>query len=389
MAIIGPAFAMIGRFAGRLLNSALGWATILLFGKVEGSKQTLLLVIALGSLLWVVTLVGVIFPDVGTLVLAFVPVPDFISDGIVRLIMLGLALLIPLAIGVAAVFIAEKQNRPSGKDLITAVLRGYPFTLVLAVTIIILAGASLIRKVRSLYKRWEDAHVPMVVKPGGYDHVLEDLEGVLDKAELDVTARPAPRILSVPPRLLEKVAGKALGGLVPDRLMLLAGGGLEVLVYPSDVAISGTKDAMARARAAIASQLTHSPAYLTTSAESERIEDEIQGIARDSQADIGVDAIRTRLQELDGKLARLTVPFDEWETVYRERLQVERDLLSRRLGEEPQPPGLADLKSLPPRGDAPSPVAERALAIGGLVLLAVDVLLLAFDRLRPRNRRRA
>lgn len=390
MALIGPLFAMVGRFAGKLLNSALGWATILLFGKVAGSKQTLLLVIALGSLLWVVTLVGIIFPDIGTLVLAFVPVPDFIDDGIVRLIMLGLALLIPLLIGVAAIFVMEKDRRPTGTGLITAVFRGYPFTLVLAVTIVILAGASLFRKVRSMIKRWEDAHVPVVVKPGGYDRVLQDLEDVLDQAELDVAPRPAPAILSVPPRLLDAVAGKALGGLVPDTLMVLGGRELEVLVYPSDVAISGTKDATARARAAIASQLTHSPAYLTTSAEAERIEDEIVAIAKDGRAtDVSVDAIRTRLHELDSKLARLAVPFDEWETVYRERLQVERDILSRRLGEEPQHPGVADLVPLPPRGDGPSPLLERALAVGGVALLAADVVLLLIDRLRPRRRRRA
>ncbi len=380
---------MVGRFAGKLLNSALGWATILLFGKVAGSKQTLLLVIALGSLLWVVTLVGIIFPDIGTLVLAFVPVPDFIDEGIVRLIMLGLALLIPLVIGVAAIFVMEKDTRPSGTGLITAVLRGYPFTLVLAVTIVILAGASLFRKVRSMIKRWEDAHVPVVVKPGGYDHVLKDLEDVLDQAELDVAPRPAPAILSVPPRLLDAVAGKALGGLVPDTLMVLGGRELEVLVYPSDVAISGTKQATARARAAIASQLTHSPAYLTTSAEAQRIEDEIVAIARDGEADMEVDAVRTGLHELDSKLARLEVPFDEWETVYRERLQIERDILSRRLGEEPQHPGVADLVPLPPRGDGPSPVLERALAVGGVALLAADVVLLLADRLRPGRRRRA
>ena len=50
MAIVGSVFAMLGRFAGRLLNSALGWATILLFGKVEGRRQSFLLVMALGSL---------------------------------------------------------------------------------------------------------------------------------------------------------------------------------------------------------------------------------------------------------------------------------------------------------------------------------------------------
>ncbi|HEX4897610.1 MAG TPA: hypothetical protein VFV53_04550 [Candidatus Limnocylindrales bacterium] len=85
MAIVGSLFALIGRLAGRLLSSALGWATILLFGKVDGRKQTVMLLIALGSLAWVVTLVGVILPDVGTMLLTFVPRPDFIPESVVRL----------------------------------------------------------------------------------------------------------------------------------------------------------------------------------------------------------------------------------------------------------------------------------------------------------------
>lgn len=46
MAIVGSVFAMLGRFAGKILNAILGWATLLLFGKVSGSKQTILLVVA-------------------------------------------------------------------------------------------------------------------------------------------------------------------------------------------------------------------------------------------------------------------------------------------------------------------------------------------------------
>ena len=92
MAIIGSVFAMIGRFAGRLLNSALGWATLLLFGKVEGRKQTILLVIALGSLVWILTIVGVLVPALGAFLLAFVPIPDGVQEDWVRLGMLALAL---------------------------------------------------------------------------------------------------------------------------------------------------------------------------------------------------------------------------------------------------------------------------------------------------------
>ena len=366
MAIVGSVFAMLGRFMGRLLNSALGWATILLFGKVEGKRQTFLLVMALGSLAWVVTLAGVVFPDFATFVLTFVPVPDFVDDTWIRIVMLAAAIAIPLLIGIGAVVVTEKDKRPKGGGLISAVLRGYPFTLVLAVTIVFLAVISLVRKVRSLAKRWEDAHVAVVVKPGGYDRVVGDLESVLDDAGLDVRREAAPRVLSVPPRLLDKVAGKALGALVPDRLMVLKGDRLDILVYPSDIAISGSKDRLARARAAIASKLTASPAYMTTSAEAEKIEDRIRALLRDPST------AERRLADIDRELAQLAVPFDEWETIYRERLQVERDLLVRGTSEIQAlgtPPG-------PSRTSRRAGLAGWAIGLTSAALLAIDIVLL-------------
>jgi hypothetical protein len=380
MAIIGSVFALLGRFVGRLLNAVLGWATLLLFGKVAGSKQTVLLLVALGSLLWVATLVGILLPDVGTFLLAFVPVPDFVDETAVRLVMLALAVAIPLLIGAAGIYLTEADRRPKGGAIAIGILRGYPFTLVLALTILILGGVALARKIRSLLKGWEDAHVPVVVKPGGYELLLQQLEAVLDVAELDVAVRPAPVIVSLPPRLLDAVAGRSLGGLVPDRLMLLAGRELEVLVYPSDVAISGTKSATARARAAIAASLTDAPAYMTTSAEAQRIEDAIQAAAGDPN-DRVASSVRdrlVRLREIDGQIARLAVPFDEWETVYRQRLQVERDLLA---GAGQAAPGQAAGAEREPS------VAERLVALGTAALIATDAALLAADRLRSRPKR--
>jgi hypothetical protein len=342
-----------------------------------------LLIIALGSLLWVLTLVGVILPDVGTFLLAFIPVPDFIDEGVVRLVMLGAAALIPLLIGIAAVAIADPATRPRRLGLVGGVLRGYPFTVVLALTIVILAAVSLVRKVRSLASRWEDAHIPLVIKPGGYDAVLEDIERVLDRSGLVVRPGPAPAVLSIPPRLLDAVAGKALGGLVPDRLMLLHGTELEVLVYPSDVAISGTRSSVARARAAIADQLTHSPAYLTVSAEAERIEDDLQALAHggDGTPADRYPQVRGRLREIDVRLARLTVPFDEWETVYRERLQVERDALVRELDH-----GSSDARSVGGSSNRPNPI-EWVFALFGMALLAVDVALVLGSRIAIGRRR--
>jgi hypothetical protein len=336
MAILGSVFAVLGRFAGKVLNAVLGWATMLLFGKVPDSRQWILLLVALGSLVWMILIVGVIVPDVATLTLAFVPIPSFVDRNWVRLVMLAGALALPIAIGVAGLFVVRKEDRPAGRGLVISVARGYPFALVLAVTIAIIAPVALLRKVRSLSKRWTDAHIAVIVKPGGYDEVLDQLEDVLDAAGLALDRRPAPGILTVPPKLLERVAGRSLGHLVPDRLMLLASPTLEVLVYPSDVAISGQKGQVARARAAIADRLTHAPAYLTMSEEAEKVEDRLTAIAA---SDASLPERRAKLKEIDATLASLTIAFDEWETLYRERLQIERDMLASALGDAPGPPG--------------------------------------------------
>ena len=73
------------------------------------------------------------------------------------------------------------------------------------------------------------------------------------------------------------------------------------------------------------------------------------------------------------------VPFDEWETVYRERLQIERDLLTKRLDLEQA--GLAD------RPLAETSMARRRfspvdwlLAGASIGLLALDVVLLLANR---------
>src|ERR1035437_3253496 len=62
MAILAALFAAVGRQAGRVLTTALGWASALLFGRVPRHKQLLLSLIALGSLLWVVLVLGIILP---------------------------------------------------------------------------------------------------------------------------------------------------------------------------------------------------------------------------------------------------------------------------------------------------------------------------------------
>src|SRR5665811_1296545 len=107
-----------------------------------------------------------------------------------------------------------------------------------------------------------------------------------------------------------------------------------VRLYPSDIAISGQKVAVARARAAIASRLTATAAYLTTSKEAQAVEDRLDRIiqARKMMDSAGLpgrsDALLEELRALDATLATLDVDYAEWEVLYRMRLQIERDPVS-------------------------------------------------------------
>ncbi len=122
---------------------------------------------------------------------------------------------------------------------------------------------------------------------------------------------------------------------MPDNLTLLASPTLEVGVYPSDVSIAGAKADVARARAALASRLTSTAAHLTTSKESQQVEDRLEALAdRPPAARRGrrpvscPTASRASSRRSTPSWRKLDVDYDEWEVLYRMRLQVERDLIA-------------------------------------------------------------
>jgi hypothetical protein len=374
MAILATIFGLAGRFVGRLLTAALGWASTLLFGRVPQDRQMLLVLITFGSIAWVVLVVGVIVPDVGSFLLTFAPASDLIEP-YVRIVMLIGALVVPLLIGVATLFVQGPADRPAGMDAVKNVLRGYPLAAVLAVILVFLGAVAIVRKARSLVKRWSDAHVAIVVRPDGYEQMTADLERALDDAGLDVIPAPAPAVLAMPGKLLAAVAGAGVRSMVPERLIQLNGPGLEVILHPSDVAIAGQRASVTRARAAIASRMLGAPAYLTTTAEAQDIETRLERLVTEGRPP---EAALDELRAIDRRLSQVEVPYEEWEVLYRARLQVERDLLAgKRPGEEiPGSPQAGRVA-----GQRPGPSAwEPLAAVGILGLICIDIILAIRER---------
>jgi hypothetical protein len=329
MAILAALLAVGSKYAGKVLMTTLGWASTLLFGRVPASRQLALAAITFGSVIWMVLVAGVVYPDLGTFLLLLVPAQGLVPEWVIRLAMLVGALVAPAVIGAMTLTLSPVAGRGGTP---AAILRGYPLTIVLAVLLVFLAVLAIWRKAHSLARRWTDAHVPFIVNPGAYDEVAEDLRRAVLDAGIDVVPRAAPAVMSKPAQWLASVAGRRSSDLVPARMIQLQGPGLEVLIYPMDLLISGKPDLVMRARAATASRLTTAAAHLTVSAEAEAIEDRLTSIAHGRGVPSG-GGVGQEFAEIDEQLATIRIPYEEWEVLYRQRLQVERDILRNEIAD--------------------------------------------------------
>ena len=355
MALIGSLFAVLGKFVGRILTTTLGWASSLLFGRVPQDRQVWLAVLTFGSLVWVAAVAGVVVPDVGAVLLTAFPRPAWIPEDWVRLAMLVIALVLPAVLGGVTLLLFEPEDRPRGLGLAVQVARGYLLVPALAVTLVVLAVAGTARKVDALVHRRQDAHVALVVRPGRYEALVRSLEETLRKGGVRTRRRAGSTVLTVPARLLARIAGRGIRRLVPDQLVELRGRTVRVAVYPTDLALTGTADAVARARALVARDVRSKDAWFTTTKEAQAVEDRMAALENADAA-----TREAALPDLDRKLLDLTIDQDTFEVLYRRRLQLAvPPTLELRDDAEPVPPV-----------DRPA----RRLELGSVVGLALAVM---------------
>ena len=332
MTFLVSAFGVAGRFAGDLLTTALGWASTLLFGRVPSSHRYLLAAMMGLSIAWLLALVALAVPAIGAALVASTPHPHAI-DPWIGIALAAAVLLLPLGVGLAGYLVPPEGRREDGPSIVPELLRGYLLAPVIAWLLLFLAAVGIVRKVRSARHGWSDGHVAVVIEPGGYDKLVDALVEGLASVGLDVTVHDAPGVLSAPARVLGAVAGDRVRALRPERLVELRARDLRIGIYPSDIAISAPARRRTRARAAVLSRLTATPAHLATSAEAQAIEDRLAKLAaapatgRAATSGAAVGRARAAFRRLDDALLDLEIPSDEWDVLFRERLQVERDLL--------------------------------------------------------------
>src|SRR5437773_11967104 len=155
MAIVQALIAALFRSAGKLLNTAFGWATIMLFGRVPQDRQVYLSATAFGSVLWLIALVAVAFPRAGVFLLSFVTLPPWVNRTWIRLAMIVAAIVIPAIVGWLSTRLVDPSQRPRGAGgPMKAIGRGYPYTLGLALTFITMTLFAPTMKIRDAIRRW-------------------------------------------------------------------------------------------------------------------------------------------------------------------------------------------------------------------------------------------
>jgi hypothetical protein len=308
------------RSLGRLVNTAFGWATILLFGRVPQNRQIYLSVITFGSVIWLVVVIGTAFPNAGTWLLAFVTLPPWIDRAWVRLAMFAGVVVLPLAVGVASLLMLEPEKRPKAAGArLRLILKGLPYTMGLALTLSMLIVFAPILKARNILRRWTDRHIPVIVESRNYERVVDDVQAALLAGGVATERRSVSWLLRAPTAVLKSFAKDQTTVLEPHRLVKLVSPGLEVLLHPSDLVISGQGGDVAHAQAVISEHLTFTDAYLTWQRRSNALEDRLRNIWRARRRDAlsSEDAWR-ELRRVERDLKALKLPYEEWEVVFRE-----------------------------------------------------------------------
>ena len=308
----------------RSASFALGWATALYFGQVPGRPGRILAVTSLLSVAWLILLVGFWVPwSAGALLESAGILGD--SFDLQPLVFAGLlAALILTPPGVAAsVVYGEFLDRRDVATWIRLVPISYPATLMLGLAVLQMVLFTPIL----LFQRWRQkrklVQVPLVMRPGTDDEdLLELVETALRAAgieRLGVEEATGPK--SWPMRTGGFAARHLLGAVVRGDPIRVVGGDLEVLAYATNVAIIGPAATAHRARASVEREAAFHEAYLTWNSEAQTLEDEL--VAASSRANGDLDGLRRRLDRIQGRIDRAALNSEEWNVLYRLRLQVE------------------------------------------------------------------
>lgn len=310
---------------------ALGWATALYFGQVPGSQGRILAVVSLVAAGWVIVIIGFAIPIFTGALLEAADVIDrnFDVEAIHYLALVGAIVLAPPGVA-GGLVIGEFRDERTVSEWLRLIPVSYPATFLLGLAVLEMVAFTPFLLIQRWRQKRALVQVPLVMKEGtDDDDLVEAVRAALASIGIeDVSVSEATGPKAWPMRTVGFAARHLLGAVVRGDPMRLRAHGLEIYAYATNVAILGPTQDAHRVRAAVERELAFREAYLTWSDDSQQIEDELTEARKAANGD--VDGLRRRLDEVQDRMDAASLNSEEWNVLYRMRLQVEQAAARRR-----------------------------------------------------------
>jgi len=240
----------------------------------------------------------------------------------VLLPLLGLILLPPLVTAMAE--LAKFHEQPSLRRWVSRLPLSYPIALSLGLALLLMLVVTPVLQLR----RWHDGrrtqHLPLLVKEGRFEELSEDIRSWLEEITGTEGRREELRgVASWPLRVLRFAAASLLRSVVSDDPVRLRSGDVEIALFAMNLSVTAPKDVVFRVRSALHKRLALTEAFLTWSEVPQRFEAEL--MERHRAKDLTLDQRIESLESLQMEIDAADIKSDEWDVLYRLRLQVERD----------------------------------------------------------------
>lgn len=324
MALLQALIAYIGKSAGKILNAIFGWAVIALFGRTAPRQHMLLTGVVGMAAVWPLLLVGIAFPKLAALVLAFVPLSAQVPTWAVRIVWIALALAVPLIVG--WVIAAKAAPGTVDEHFVTRMMRGISVTLGIAGAFLLMFITVPALRIASAMRGRKDEHVPLITDGDDYLRAADEIDRVLQRHGLGAMRSEPSWWLAAPSHVLQKLGGKALRGYFPTHLAYWKGPDLEIALYPSDILIRGKNHETAWTHGLLDEAFAEGPGLMTHDAATQDLERQISRIwalyrerPRDHE---GSTALLGRLHDVAREIGRLKADYDQWQVVYRKAVQL-------------------------------------------------------------------
>lgn len=310
---------------------ALGWATALYFGQVPGSQGRILAVVSLVAAGWVIVIIGFAIPIFTGALLEAAGVIDrnFDVEAIHYMALVGAIVLAPPGVA-GGLVIGEFRDERTVSEWLRLIPVSYPATFLLGLAVLEMVAFTPFLLIQRWRQKRALVQVPLVMKEGtDDDDLVEAVRAALASIGIeDVSVSEATGPKAWPMRTVGFAARHLLGAVVRGDPMRLRAHGLEIYAYATNVAILGPTQDAHRVRAAVERELAFREAYLTWSDDSQQIEDELTEARKAANGD--VDGLRRRLDEVQDRMDAASLNSEEWNVLYRMRLQVEQAAARRR-----------------------------------------------------------